>query len=84
MESIEKALQELAKAVESNDEVERIKVTITLFSWFPSPRGDKLQYFIEPCQLKYAACFRPLAGINDSFPLCQPCNSRHVSVPSRG
>ena len=30
MESIEKALQELAKAVESNDEVERIKVTITL------------------------------------------------------
>ena len=42
MDNITKALQDLAKAVESNDEVERIKVTITLLSWFPSPRGDKL------------------------------------------
>lgn len=30
MDSIEKALRELAKAVESNDMVERVKVTITL------------------------------------------------------
>ena len=39
MESIEKALQELAKAVESNDEVERIKVTITLVK--PKPGKAK-------------------------------------------
>ena len=30
MDNIEKALQELAKAVERNDTVERVKVTITL------------------------------------------------------
>ena len=30
MENIAKALQDLAKAVESNDTVERVKVTITL------------------------------------------------------
>lgn len=36
MESIEKALRELAKAVEGNDEVERIKVTITLVKPKPS------------------------------------------------
>lgn len=30
MENIAKALQDLAKAVESNDAVERVKVTITL------------------------------------------------------
>ena len=29
MDNIEKALQELAKAVERNDTVERVKVTIT-------------------------------------------------------
>lgn len=30
MENIEKALRELAKALESNDTVERVNVTITL------------------------------------------------------
>lgn len=30
MDNITKALQDLAKAVESNDTVERVKVTITL------------------------------------------------------
>ena len=39
MESIEKALQELAKAVESNDTVERVKVTITL----KKPKTSKAQ-----------------------------------------
>ena len=39
MESIEKALRELAKAVEGNDEVERIKVTITLVK--PKPGKAK-------------------------------------------
>ena len=36
MDSIEKALQELAKAVERNDMVERVKVTITLVKPKPS------------------------------------------------
>ncbi len=36
MDSIEKALQELAKAVERNDTVERVKVTITLVKPKPS------------------------------------------------
>lgn len=42
MDSIEKALRELAKAVESNDTVERVKVTITLKKPKPSKaRPDK-------------------------------------------
>lgn len=36
MDNIEKALRELAKAVESNDTVERVKVTITLTKPKPS------------------------------------------------
>ena len=36
MDNIEKALQELAKAVERNDTVERVKVTITLVKPKPS------------------------------------------------
>ncbi len=39
MENIEKALHDLAKAVESNDAVERVKVTITLKK--PKPKPDK-------------------------------------------
>ena len=39
MEHIEKALHDLAKAVESNDAVERVKVTITLKK--PKPKPDK-------------------------------------------
>lgn len=39
MDNIEKALQELAKAVESNDTVERVKVTITLVK--PKPNKAK-------------------------------------------
>ena len=39
MGDIEKALQELAKAVESNKTVERVKVTITLVK----PKPDKAQ-----------------------------------------
>lgn len=39
MENIEKALQALAKAVESNDAVERVKVTITLKK--PKPNKAK-------------------------------------------
>lgn len=41
MESIEKALQELARAVESNDSVERVKVTITLVKPKPSKAQPK-------------------------------------------
>lgn len=37
MESITKALKDLAKAVESNDTVERVKVTITL----KKPKSNK-------------------------------------------
>lgn len=37
MDNIEKALRDLAKAVESNDTVERVKVTITL----KKPKPDK-------------------------------------------
>ena len=36
MDDITKALQDLAKAVESNDTVERVKVTITLKKPKPS------------------------------------------------
>ncbi len=36
MDNITKALQDLAKAVESNDTVERVKVTITLKKPKPS------------------------------------------------
>ncbi len=36
MENIQKALRDLAKAVESNDTVERVKVTITLKKPKPS------------------------------------------------
>ena len=36
MDKIAKALQDLAKAVESNDTVERVKVTITLKKPKPS------------------------------------------------
>ena len=36
MDNIEKALQELAKAVERNDTVEGVKVTITLVKPKPS------------------------------------------------
>ena len=39
MENITKALQDLAKAVESNDSVERVKVTITL----KKPKSSKAQ-----------------------------------------
>ena len=39
MDNIEKALHDLAKAVESNDAVERVKVTITLKK--PKPKPDK-------------------------------------------
>ena len=39
MENIEKALHDLAKAVERNDAVERVKVTITLKK--PKPKPDK-------------------------------------------
>ena len=39
MENIEKALHDLAKAVDSNDAVERVKVTITLKK--PKPKPDK-------------------------------------------
>jgi len=44
MENIQKALQDLAKAVESNDTVERVKVTISLKKPKPSkakPKADK-------------------------------------------
>lgn len=41
MQNIEKALQELAKAVESNDTVERVKVTITLVKPKPKPSKAK-------------------------------------------
>ena len=41
MENIEKALHDLAKAVESNDAVERVKVTITLKKPKPKPKPDK-------------------------------------------
>ena len=44
MEKIAKALQDLAKAVESNDTVERVKVTISLKKPKPSkakPNTDK-------------------------------------------
>ena len=37
MENITKALQDLAKAVESNDTVEKVKVTITL----KKPKSNK-------------------------------------------
>ena len=36
MDNIKKALHEMAKAVESNDTVERVKVTITLVKPKPS------------------------------------------------
>lgn len=39
MQRIEKALRDLARAVESNDTVERVKVTITLKK--PKPRKAK-------------------------------------------
>lgn len=39
MDNITKALQDLAKAVESNDTVERVKVTITL----KKPKTSKAQ-----------------------------------------
>jgi len=41
MESIEKALQELAKAIENNDSVARVKVTITLVKPKPSKAEPK-------------------------------------------
>ena len=42
MDNITKALQDLAKAVESNSTVERVKVTITLKKTKPSKAsGDK-------------------------------------------
>ncbi len=37
MDNIEKALQALAKALESNDTVDKVKVTITLVK--PKPQG---------------------------------------------
>ncbi len=37
MDNIEKALQDLARALKSNDTVERVKVTITLVK----PKPDK-------------------------------------------
>ena len=40
MERIQKALQDLAKAVESNQTVERVKVTITLKK--PNPNKAKV------------------------------------------
>lgn len=36
MDNIEKALQDLAKALQNNDTVERVKVTITLVKPKPS------------------------------------------------
>ena len=44
MGDIEKALQELAKAVESNKAVERVKVTITLVK----PKPGKAQPKTKP------------------------------------
>lgn len=44
MKDITKALQDLAKAVKSNDTVEKVKVTITLKKPKPhkaKPEGDK-------------------------------------------
>lgn len=44
MDKIAKALQDLAKAVESNDTVERVKVTISLKKPKPNkanPKADK-------------------------------------------
>ena len=44
MKDITKALQDLAKAVKSNDTVEKVKVTITLKKPKPDkakPKGDK-------------------------------------------
>lgn len=42
MGDIKKALQEIAKAIETNDTVERVKVTITLKKQKPSkaPKDD--------------------------------------------
>ena len=40
MDEITKALQDLAKAVKSNDTVERVKVTITLKKPKPSKASD--------------------------------------------
>lgn len=41
MDNIEKALQDLAKALEHNDTVERVKVTITLVKPKPSKAKPK-------------------------------------------
>ena len=40
MDNIEKALQELAEALKSNDTVERVKVTITLVKPKPSKANE--------------------------------------------
>lgn len=41
MDDVKKALQELAKAVEHNDTVERVKVTITLTKPKPSKASPR-------------------------------------------
>ena len=43
-QGIEKALQDLAKALESNDTVERVKVTITLVKPKPSKAKPESKY----------------------------------------